>query len=343
MRRVVLFALSILIVTACNEKKEIDGGKNVNQGITKVKTVKVSEKSSSNILNYSGVIIPEVNIPLSFLVSGKITKIYVDEGDFVKKGQPVAEIDNSSYKDSYNAALAVKNQAQDAYDRLKPVYEKGTLPEIKWVEVLSKLNQAKASLNIAQKKLNDCTLKAPSSGIIGRKFYEAGTNITPVNTVFDLVSINKVYAKISVSEDEISMFTKGQVADIKVSALNTGDYQGIVKKIGVMANPVSRTYDVKILINNNNLEIKPGMVCDVNIDVQHNNSCYVPYGCVSKDKNGNAYVYKVDTKTNTIKKQQVTTGNFLNNSIQIISGLTENDVVVLSGQHKLTDNQKVIL
>jgi len=343
MKRVVLFALSILIVTACKEKQEVNNNNVAKQSITKVETVKVSKKVNDNFKNYSGVIIPEVNIPLGFLVSGKIIKLYVDEGDFVKKGQVIAEIDNSSYQDSYNAALAVKNQAQDAYDRLKPVYEKGTLPEIKWVEVLSKLNQAKASLNIAQKKLNDCKLRAPSSGIVGRKFYEAGTNITPANTVFDLVSINRVYAKISVSEDEISMFNNGQTADINISALSEGHFQGIVKKIGVMANPVSRTYDVKILINNSNLKIKPGMVCDVNIAMQGDNSCYVPYGCVSKDKNGKSYVFTVDTENNTVKKQPVTTGNFLNNSIQIISGLTENDVVVLSGQQKFTDNQQVVL
>lgn len=100
-------------------------------------------------------------------------------GDRVAKGQLIATVDPFSMQSSYDAAKASLAQAEDAYRRMKELYDKGSLPEIKWVEVQSKLQQAKSMEEVARKNLDDCKLYAPFSGIISEKMAEVGQNIMP--------------------------------------------------------------------------------------------------------------------------------------------------------------------
>ena len=91
-------------------------------------------------------------------------------GDRVAKGQLIATVDPFSMQSSYDAAKASLAQAEDAYRRMKELYDKGSLPEIKWVEVQSKLQQAKSMEEVARKNLDDCKLYAPFSGIISERW-----------------------------------------------------------------------------------------------------------------------------------------------------------------------------
>jgi len=122
-------------------------------------------------------------------------------------------------------------QAQDAYDRLKPMHENGTLPEIKWVEVETGLSQAKSATAIAKKGLDDTKLYAVTAGVIGKKSIQEGENVFPNITVFELFDISKVHVKIPVPEDEISSFKKGDQATITVGAISK-TINGIVREIG---------------------------------------------------------------------------------------------------------------
>lgn len=125
-------------------------------------------------MTYSGNIIPKITTPLSFLIPGTVTKINVDEGDWVKKGQVLAVLNNTSFKNAYQGTLATQKQAQDAYDRLKTVHDKGSLPEIRWQDVKTKLEQAKSANQIALENVANGTLRAPSDGFIGMRNLDIG-------------------------------------------------------------------------------------------------------------------------------------------------------------------------
>lgn len=342
---VVLVAASML--GACSTKKQ----QNINLAQAQVKAkqlpikvtvAKAALSKTEGKLSYSGTIEPSTSIPLSFLMPGLVKEIYVKEGQGVGKGQLLARLSQESQQSGYELALAKQKHAEHAYKRLKPMYQSGSLPEMKWVEVKTGYEQANAAVALAKTNLNNGDLHAPVSGVIGRKMLENGMTALPGTPVIQLVQINQLSVKVSVPEGEISQIKTGQQAQIKISALQDKMFAGTVTEIGVMANTISRTYDVKIAINNTQNEIKPGMMCSVSLAQRHAAKLLVPYQAVSNDIAGEAYVYVVDRQKMEAQKQTVKVGLFRQNQIEVLGGLKTGQQVVVRGKHKLTDHAKII-
>ena len=112
-------------------------------------------------------------------------------------------------QNTYQAAKAALKQAEDAYQRMKELHEKGSLAEMKWVEVQSKLQQAQSMEAVARKNLTDCQLYAPFSGVIAEKSLEVGQNVVPGVQVLKLVSDDRLKVRISVPETEIARVARG--------------------------------------------------------------------------------------------------------------------------------------
>ena len=273
-------------------------------------------------------------------MTGTVQKVLVEAGDAVSAGQLLATIDKTDARNMYEMTLAKQKQAQDAYDRLKTVYEKGSLPEVKWIEMQTNLEQANSSLKIAENNLKKCELKSPVSGIVGRRNVEPGMSALSITGApIEIVDLKTVNIKISIPEKEIGKLKKGAKATFTVGALGGKEFVGEVTNISPVADRLSRTYEAKIQVNNRSGELKPGMVCDVRIDIADNQKrLLVPYLCVTRDNENQQYVYLIDKKANTAQKRIVTTGNYYDKFLEITSGLNEGDLVVKNGKDKLTNN-----
>ena len=333
-----LITVTVLFYTGCSNKTDENSQ---NSGIA-VEVEQVKTSDASEALAYSGTIEESESIPLSFSGSGSVSRVLVSEGDFVKKGDLLATLNDESYKNAYEKALASKTQAEDTYNRLLPMYKNGSLPEIKIIESETSLQSAKSSAAIAKKNYDDCKLYSPASGYIGKRSIEPGMISLPNITPITVVKIEKVFARVAVSENEISSIKKGQKAKIKIAALNNSEFTGTVEEIGVLADPIAHTYKIKIGIINKSLTIKPGMVCNVIIDnAKTNYGLLVSNRAVMVDENGKNFVYTVDPSQNKAFRKFVKTGEILNNGIEIIDGLNSNEIVVVAGQHKLVDKANV--
>jgi membrane fusion protein, multidrug efflux system len=341
MRKIVFLAIMIAVIMSCgsNKKEEAAPVKRIKVSVTAVARAK-------NIydLEYSGSIEASQTIPLTFKTSGTVEKIYVEVGDIVKQGQLLASIDKSDVQNIYNTMLAKYQQAKDAYDRLKTVHDNGSLPEIKWVEMKSNFEQAKSMLDLSKNNLESCNMLAPTDGIIGSRNIEPGQSSLGLSAPFKLVKIENVFVKISVPENEISKIIKGQKAAFSVSALNGKKFEGIITNVSPVADMISRTYTAKILVKNAGLELKPGMVCDVTLNFSKGViSLVVPYKAVSKDSNGKNYVFVVSSDNQTVKRQFITVGQYNDEGIEVMNGLTEGQTIVCEGSEKLSDNSLISL
>lgn len=229
----------------------------------KVKVVQVSTSVVGSAERFSGTVEAANGTSLSFAAMGTVKTVHIDLGDRVAKGQLIATINPLSMQSTYDAAKASWEQAEDAYRRMKELYDKGSLPEIKWVEVQSKLRQAKSMEEVARKSLDDCRLYAPFAGIISEKLVEVGQNVMPGVPVARLVTDGLLKVKIAVPETEIATVTAGQRAGITVPALGGRNLMGTVVEKGIVANPLSRSYDVKLRVDDEDKELMPGMVTEV--------------------------------------------------------------------------------
>lgn len=334
--------LILSILTSCQNK---EAGSTANtQKVMKVKTQKVLLKEEFANYSYSGQIESSKITKLSFSLPGKVTRIFAEEGDLVRAGQVLAIIDDENLQSAHKAAKATYQQTEDAYERLKKVYDNGSLPEIDWQDIIAKMAQSKAALEIADKNLKNCQLTSPSSGIIGRRNIEVGMNASPNLPVFDLLEMDRLFVCISIPENEITKIEKGWEAKIKISALGDEYYNAKVEKIGVLANTISRTYEVKLLLLDYKPSIKPGMLCDVLIQSPVKERLIsIPYEAILIDESENHYVYTFDSINNKVEKSPVKIGHFHHNEIIIKSGLKATDLVVVSGQQKITENSKVTI
>lgn len=327
--------LSGCLLTGCK------GNNNQNTGdkTVKVKVMQLSSSSVNESLQFSGTVEEENGTVLSFPVMGTLQSLHIHLGDHVTKGQLIATLDPTSMQSSYDAAKSSLEQAEDAYRRMKELHDKGSLPEIKWVEVQSQLKQAQSMEEIASKNLKDCKLYAPFNGYISEKSVEIGENMMPGMGVAKLVTTGLLKVKISVPETEIAHISNHQQAQIVVSALGGKSFSGTVIEKGVVANPLSRSYEVKIRVNDVEKELMPGMVADVYLEEEENTLCVIPTNIVQLDEHNNTFVWIA--KDGKAEKRVITCGEFTSNGVQVLSGIKSGEQLIVEGQHKISSDMQV--
>lgn len=332
-------SLAFLLLCSCKEKNNITP---LPSG-TSVRVMTVSDSRSHYEQNYSGTVEEESSASISFQAAGSIQQVYVSDGMHVTKGQKLAELDPVSLRNAYEAALSTLKQAKDAYKRYESLHKKGSLTEIQWTEVQTKLQQASAMEGIARKNLENAVLKAPFDGIIADKKIETGVTVLPGVPVMKIVTIDRVNVKIPVPENEIADTRIGQDASIVVPALKNRQFSGKISEKSVTANPISRTYNVKISIENPEHALMPGMVCKVDIKEEGNHMAgiVIPNSCVQIDYAGQAFVWLVSNGTAT--KRIITVGGLTENGTIVTNGLDGGEKLIIEGAQKVSEGSNVII
>jgi len=171
---------------------------------------------------------------------------------------------------------------------------------------------------------------------------DPGMSGVPGMASITIVKIDKIYARVSVSENEIAFIKKGDKAKIVIAALNNAEFSGAVEEIGVMADPMAHTYKIKIAIANTGQKIKPGMICNVFLGKSNVNTCLVvPNQSILTDEHAKSYVYTVEAGQNKASKKYVTTGKLVRAGVEVLGGLQVGEQVVVAGQQKLADGLAV--
>ncbi len=328
----------LLLMASCGTKTE-----EVKKAPARVKTEIANNNASTSNVTYVGVVEEESSTAVSFTGSGTIMKMYVTEGQHVSKGQLIAELDKVQSQNMLNAAEAQMQQANDALARMKQLHETNSLPEMKWVEVQSQVEQAKAQLDMAKKQLENCMLYAPTSGVIGKGVKTAGETALPAMAVATILNIGTVKVKVSIPEKEIANIRPNSTTTISVDALGKSFNGGKIEK-GVQADPMTHTYDIKINIGNPSQQLLPGMVCNVELKGQPNKGenekyCTVPISAVQQSADGEKYIWKsVEGKA---QRQKVTIGKANGNRIVILNGLQAGEKVITEGFHKISEGTEV--
>lgn len=325
-------------LTGC--QKNINN-ESVGDKATKVKVIQASSRGLSVSNRYSGTVEGATGSSLSFSVPGTVNNVYVKNGDYVRKGQIIASIDTISIKSSYNAAKAALDQAQDAYNRLKLLHDEKSLADIKWVDIQSKLQQARSMEKMAEKNLKDCYLKAPFSGVIAEKSMEVGQNVVPGIPVAKIVAVQQIKVNVSVPECDISDIKIGDKAMLIVSAVGNSYLEGSVVERAIVANPLSRSYEVKIAVDNKDNLLLPGMVTEVCIlGKTDKTGIILPANVIQIDEKNNNFVWvNSDGKA---RKRIVDCGEYTSEGVIINEGISNGDEIIISGQQKVSDGSTII-
>ena len=330
--------LSVILLGSCVEKKE----QNV-KAPTRVKTQVVSPGMVDNAQTYVGIIEEREATAVSFTGMGVVKRMLVNEGQTITKGQLIAEMDDTQARNLLSGAEAQMTQANDALVRFKMLHDNGSLPEVQWVEIQSKVAQAKSQLEVAKKNLADCKLTAPVGGIIGKKLIGTGETALPSQAVVSILDISRVIVKVAVPEAEIGGINANTPTSIMVEAIN-GSYQGGRIEKSVQADALTHTYDIRIHVANGNRKLLPGMVARVRFVSEESQTIgrkMIPVTAVQKKSDGSLFVWTVG-KDSTAHRTAVTIGQTQGNYVSIINGLNIGDRIAVEGYQKLSENTKVV-
>ena len=164
-------------------------------------------------------------------------------------------------------------QAEDGYRRLKSLYDKGSLSDVKYVEIQTKLEQRPNRQPNWQKNLEDGTLKAPASGVIADCEAKNGANVMPGIKVMNLVQTNTVFVKIAIPEEEIDNVKEGASYSFSVNAIPGKTFKGIDKQkyhcqsaVTLLRNQTDRKQCEG--------ELRPGMTCQMNMKKEKEQSLH---------------------------------------------------------------------
>lgn len=336
-----MFILLLPCLFSCNSKHD---NTDTHRPV-KVNIMEVEAGSFTQAFEYAGTIEEAFSSPMSFTTSGRVTAVYVKEGQRVKQGQLLAQIDNTRALSAYNAAKATLDQALDGYERAQKVYQQGSLPEVKWVEIQTQLNQAQSLADIAKQQLDDCKLYAPVSGTVADRRIEVGATVVAYQTVMNLIGLDGLYVKMSVPEGDINQIPLGSHANVQVSALGDSvSFDAVLTESNPSADPLSHSYLVRMRIMGNTHKLLPGMVCKTIVESAKTTSLQkgvsVPNRAVQLDNEGHRFVWVVDSDS-TAAVRRVAIGDLTNTGVIITEGLHSGDKVIIDGMLKVSSGTKV--
>jgi RND family efflux transporter MFP subunit len=239
-------------------------------------------------------------------------------------------------------AAAQAELAQDAHRRASQLNQQSSIPEADFVKAQVALRQANAQHELARTKVADTRLSSPIGGVVARRGIDPGEQAAPGIPMFTVVQINPALVRVGVPEAEIGGVRSGQTATVRLPALPGVSIEGRVEVVGVVADPVSRTYVVKIGVPNQNGVLRPGMIAEASIrDEARLSAMTIPGESVVPDHDGVPVIYVYDPQEQRVYSRQIRVGTVYGEEIEVVSGLTGDELVVVGGQHRVRDGSRV--
>ena len=341
----ILVFLLLFIFTAC--KKDIE-----EEVIRPVKIQEINSSQNENFnIDFPAQISPTQKTILAFKYAGKIKNINFESGDFVKKGQVIATIDDSDYKvnleaisKKYEAANAVVQNAEVQFSRAEKLYKGGAMPKKDYDNALmqknvaiSTLKEASVGLENARNILNDTKIIAPYDGYIDKKIVEIGAVVPEGSPVISFISDEITDISVNASLKDIEYIKNASDISFKDN-FSEKIYPLKIKTIAQNPDSINLTYPVTFTFSNLSKDEKflSGQTGTVTISVKNNgdSEILIPLSALFEDNGSKVYLFK----NGIAVKTAVEIGELREtNKISIVKGLKIGDKVIVAGVSKLVD------
>lgn len=302
---------------------------------------------------YSGEVRGRYESELAFQVSGKIIKRNVQLGSTVNTGDVLMEIDAkdvaqtvTSYSAQVDSAESKRQLAESDLKRYRELLDAGAISQSQYDQYLNAykvavagVRQAQAQYTQGSNQLDYTLLKADKAGVISSISAEMGQVVSAGQTVVTVVQDGEREIEISVPENRVKELRQAGQLKVAFWALPNVSVEGKIREIAPMADKVTRTFKVRVSLVNPPQEIKLGMTASVVLTGNHSRQAVdIPLAAVYQSSDKPA-VWVVTGETLALRP--ITTGNFGNGTVQVLSGLEQGERIVIAGVHKLKEGQKV--
>jgi RND family efflux transporter MFP subunit len=269
-------------------------------------------------------------------MAGRIAKIHAEIGEFVVKGQILAEMDKTSL---LQAQLQLQNQEVEL-NRLKTLYETGGISKSDFDAIELAYNVAKSQVANLEE---NTTLRSPINGVITARNYDAGDMYAMSAPIYTVEQIRPVKLLVGISESDYTKVKKGDSVEIKADAVPDLTFYGKVEKIYPTIDAATRTFLTEVVVNNNYNTLRPGMFARAKVNFGVNNSVVIPDVAVVKQQgSGERFVYVLN-EDGTVTYQKVVLGRRMGAEYEVLEGISDGAKIVTGGMIRLKDGIKVIV
>lgn len=292
---------------------------------------------------------------ISGKIAGRIGEVLVEDGQFVKAGQPLLRLESvelgngvSLANDDVKRLQANYDNALTDYQRYKTLYDDKAIAKQQLDNVETKLKVAETDLSSAYARLSNAqkqyeygVITAPVSGVVANKTAVIGQVVSAGQALMTVQNISQVYAVVNIEQKDMGILQNGMAAEIKVDAYPSQVFSGVVDIINPVATNSNRMFRVKIKIHNPDNQLKPGMFVKTGIVLGAEvKSLFVPQKAVFQ-KQGLYYVYLI--QGDKVVKQPVEVGMVQEDWIEVKTGVQEKMKIATSNINTLKDGDSVVV
>lgn len=274
-------------------------------------------------------------------INGTVQKIYVTDGAFVKKGDPLFRMSNSMLIAQQKEIEEQISFAKFLLEKQEKLFSDGVGSEVQLKEVQTRYNALEKSMQTLMTQLEKTTLNAPFSGYAEKVFIQTGEAISPANPSVHLIGLDDLYLTADVSENLISDISIGDSVSAYLPSLGKSVGGAQVSRIGKLINPVNRTVKIEAKVVSSKLNLVPNLMAIIKIrDYTKENSISLSSRLISKNATGNSYL-KVLDKDNVVNIKVVSLGKQNGNYVEIVSEISPGLRVVDAGKNNVVEGQIV--
>lgn len=330
--------LTVLTLTGCAERDEA-----AEAGVERVMTVELAQAQSVDWVEqaYSvGVLRAEETVTLRNTVPAHVLSIPGNEGDIVKKGDPVVVLDDEIYRLEYERAASILRQRERDYERAGRLFADGNLAESEYLAAETQLATATAEQALARRRLNDTEIRAPMDGVLGRRYISPGEYAEALTPLFDLFKTDLLRLDFNLPKRYLGRVRPGQRVQLETRGLTGENFKGEVYFVDPALDPATRTIRVRALVDNKAGRLSPNLFVNLSLEVGVlRDSVVIPEDALITDLGGFS-VYVVDDQY-IARRRDLNIGNRMDGVILVREGLKAGEMIVETGHQRLFEEARV--
>lgn len=344
-----IFILCLVMLTGCGAKDATVDQPQEEKAVL-VETGKVVKGNISSISTVNGKIAADMEVSIIPKMGGKVSEANFQVGDRVHKGDVLVRFESTELQaqlEQARAGLAMSKanyeNAKANLERMKSLFDQGAVSQqqleaAQTAVATGSTDSAAAAVQLMEAQLANTVIKSPVGGIVASRTVEVGemAGQMPVMTIVD---IEKVKVETDVTESAVNKLKVGQKVDVLVSAVGEKPFVGTIDTISPAADSLSNTFPLAIRIENSEHKLKPGMFAEIKLALETKNGVLVLPKQAVIDSGDKKYAYVVEN--NKAMQKDITTGVEDDLRFEVLSGLKEGELIVLTGQNKLQNETLV--
>jgi membrane fusion protein (multidrug efflux system) len=329
----------ILLFYGCTEKQASAGGFKLPPTPVEIAEVKVQDIADKFIV--VGTIEAIEGVTIVSEIDASVKSLPFEEGSFIKKGDLIAQLDDSQLSAEVNRTDALYVQSKASYKRVKTIVDQNAGTPQDLDDALANLKVAEANYELAKARLNKTKVSAPFDGIIGTRKTSVGAFLRTGQEITQLANLNEIRVSFSAPERYLAQLKRN--AEVIVSSTVFPGYtlNGKIIAIEPMLDAETRNVNIVARVKNPDQKFRPGMSANVAVvltEKQH--ALTIPNEAIFA-KGNQSFVYIVN-KDNIVTAVPITTGLQLPDIVEVVNGLKDGMAVVKAGHQKLFEGAKVM-